>query len=355
MKNNNLVIRNFFTATLLTFVFGCSHSSIITEREDVQGPESDYSVIIVIHGDSDYLYHTAEGMPVQANEKALEMALDIARKGKKGEFFIIHQQPKKRFMYMISRRSSELYHFKNGEIFQHVKYRNEADDEPFLSTEAHLYRELSGSPQIENRQLYFLYFGHEIPVEGKSRYFSSRPKMTVNTESFASGLQKFLNNNESFGLVTLSTCSNGTPQMARHLSPFTHYLLASPQNLHLSYFNIGKLNRLESNPKISPDEVAAAMAKQSYQRLSDTIQTVVSLSIYDLEKTADYLEGFYLKYERHLSENQPNLYRENIDCGGLPFFDKEKYTVGVTTFFRAPRFGSQASGEDHSGWGCKGK
>ena len=355
MENISLIIRNLFTATLIIFVFGCSHSSMMTEREAVQDPESDYSVIIVIHGDSDYLYHTAEGVSVQANEKALEMALEVARKGKKGEFFIIHQQPKKRFMYMISRRSNELYHFKNGEIFQHVKYRNEADDEPFLSTEAHIYRELSGSPQIENRQLYFLYFGHEIPVEGESRYFTSRPKMAVDTESFAAGLQKFLKDDESFSLVTLSTCSNGTPQMARHLSPFTHYLLASPQNLHLSYYNIGKLNRLESNPKTSPNEVAEAMAKQSYQRLSETVQTVVSLSIYDLEKTANYLEEFYLKYEHHLSENQPNLYRENIDCGMLPFFDKEKYTVGVTTFFRAPRFGSQVSGEEHSGWGCKQK
>jgi hypothetical protein len=340
---------------LVCFFAGCSYSSVLVEDERRDHSIPEYSVVTYIHGDSDYLYHTAEGEAVQADEQALDMTKEAAKKASSGEFFIIHQQPKKRFLWLIPRRSSDFYHFRNGDLVNHIRYRSEADEKAFLETEINLFRQIRTEEPDQNQQNYFLYFGHEISAGSGTGYHQSRTDIIVNTETFTHGLKGFLSDGGRYRLVTLSSCSNGTPQMARYLAPFTDHLLASPVNLHLSYIDIEKLQLLETNPETAPAAIAEAMAEQTYARLADSIQTVISLSVYDLQKTSDYIEDFYLENERFAAEHKPDFFRENTDCSELPFFDDEKYSSGVISFYRPPRFGAQASNENHSGWGCKGK
>lgn len=120
-----------FIFIALIFFAGCSHVSSVLEPEPEHLSTVQYSVFIYIHGDAGYLYHTADGLAVQADENALEIAIEAAENGLSGEFFIYHQQPRKRFLWLIPRKSSVLYHYKKGEPVQQITYRNRSAEESF--------------------------------------------------------------------------------------------------------------------------------------------------------------------------------------------------------------------------------
>lgn len=316
--------------------------------------ESAYTLIFHIHGDSDYLFHTKNGTPAEADQQALMKAMDAAEKAISGEVFIYHHQPAKRFLWMIPRRSSDLYQYKNGEKIRHVSYRLSSDDS-FLETESALFHHYRTGSENEEHHTYLFYFGHEIPVNSYRGYYSSQPKITVDTETFADGIKEFLDGSDQlFDLVTLSTCSNGTPAMIKNMTGITHYLLASPQNLHLSHMEVSSLSLLENTPQLSATELASAIAKETYERLTETIHTVISLSVYDLNAVQEYIDSLYSATLRYEESENPNLFDENVDCAKLPFFEYGKFTSGVETLFRPARFGNRPSDNSHSGWGCKG-
>jgi hypothetical protein len=153
-------------------------------------------------------------------------------------------------------------------------------NEAFLATEAQLMNQFRAQNRTDKHQSYFLYFGHEIPMESNIAYHHTLRQIDVNLTSFAKGIQNFLiSDEERFDLVVLSTCNNGTPAMAELLMPFTDVILASPQNLHLSHFDSDKMNLLESDPDTTPKQIARSMAEQTYQRLDTTIHTTITLAI----------------------------------------------------------------------------
>ncbi len=53
----------------------------------------DYSLIYVINGDGNYLYHDKKGRGLQADEQQLEEAIAVARQAEHGEVFIFHLRP----------------------------------------------------------------------------------------------------------------------------------------------------------------------------------------------------------------------------------------------------------------------
>merc|ERR1711965_502537 len=55
----------------------------------------DYSLIYVIHGDGDYLYHD-DGKAIKADEHAVKKAYSVALKAHHGEVFIFHQKPERK-------------------------------------------------------------------------------------------------------------------------------------------------------------------------------------------------------------------------------------------------------------------
>ena len=131
---------------------GCSSTSELILEDPIHETENtDYSLIYYIHADYDYLYHDAEGQPVRGNKKVLEDTLRVAEKAKSGEVFVFYQRPEKKFLGLFSRRSSRLYHYKNGEETTRVTYRHADKHEEFLTKEARLYHEYR-SRSLESQQ-----------------------------------------------------------------------------------------------------------------------------------------------------------------------------------------------------------
>ncbi len=340
-------------AILGAFFTGCTQThQIINSNPNDASANVEYSVIYYIHGDADYLFHNSDGSRVRADEQVLSTAIDIAKKAVWGEVFIFHQLPQNRFLGLFSRKSVMLY-YKNGELVSQVTYTDKKT--PFLIKEAQLYNKYKFNSAAKNQQKYFLFFGHEIPEHGGDNYSGSLPNIPVNTESFTNGIQHFLSNkNDTFNLVVLSSCNNGTPVMVKHLLPYTDVLLASPQNLHLSYIDSDSLGLLENNPRMSPLKIADAMANQTFNRLVESIQTTITLSVYDFDKVRKYIDELDSLDVQYEVSKHPNVFSDNVDCNQIPLFDAERYSNGVQKWYHPSKFGRKAVTTNiPSGWGCK--
>ena len=334
---------------------GCSHTSELFRDNTTDKNESvAYSVIYYIHADANYLYHNAAGKPGRENRQVLDEALKVAKKAESGEVFIFYQRPEKNFLGLFPRKTNRFYHYINGEKTSQVNYRHFHSDEEFLTTEAKLYNQYQTYSEDVNKRNFFLYFGHEIPDDRGNGYHQTLPDIEVNIATFSSGIQKFLkNNNQWYDLIVLSTCNNGTPEMAADLMPFSHVMLASPQNLHLSHIDSQSLDLLESSPdEITNFQLANSMAKQTYQRLEKEIHTAITLSVYELDVVKEYqneLRTFTTAYD---TLNQKQSFSNNIDCKQASFFDEATFDKGVKTWYKPASFGRKSYSSTHSGWGC---
>lgn len=346
-----LVLYSIILAALFA---GCRSTSELVNNNVSDQPE-EYTVIYYIHADAGYLYHDSDGKRVRANSQVLDTALEVAKNADSGEVFIFYQRPEKKFMGLFPRKSNQFYHYTNGQKTTQVKYRHSDKEEPFLTTETQLYNKYGNHTAQEDQQFYFLYFGHEIPNDTGKNYHRTLPNIEVNTASFADGIQQFFKSDDQiFDLVVLSTCNNGTPAMASHLFPFTDHLLASPQNLHLSHIDTEQLGLLESNPAISPQQVAHSLADDTFRRLEEQIQTPITLAEYDFESMRGYIEELDDRIISYKDTVRIDPYHQNTDCRQFSFFDAEKYTQGIQTWFRPAQFGRRAGASNtHSGWGCK--
>jgi hypothetical protein len=342
-------------ALIMVFLLsGCSTTSeVFREVPRDKIVNVDYSVIYYIHADADYLYHDAAGEPVRGNQQVLDAALKVAEEAESGEIFIFYQRPEKKFLGLFPRKSSRFYHYTNGKKTSHVKYRHADSEEYFFATEAGLYEQYRNHPKKENQRNFFLYFGHEIPDEDGKKYHRTLPDIAVNTETFSSGIQKFVaTDDQRYDLVVLSTCNNGTPGMAAHLMPFSDALLASPQNLHLSHINTKSLGLLESNSGISSIQLADSMADQTYRRLETEIQTAITLSVYDLDVVKEYQNELHAFATAYDTLGRKQRFSDNVDCSQASFFNEDTFEKGVKTWYRPAKFGRKSSITTHSGWGC---
>ncbi|WP_265765960.1 hypothetical protein [Fodinibius salsisoli] len=312
--------------------------------------EVDYSLIYVIHGDGNYLYHDQEGKRLQADQQQLEEAISVARQAKQGEVFIFHQQPEERFLWLFPKKDRRFLYFKNGKHIKSKKYSPENNQRHF-EKEAAFYHQFRSSTTSKS---VFLYYGHEIPSRKYKGYFQSRPQVNFDIEHFSAGLGLFLEDNGKFDLTVLSTCDNGTPKVVSALQGKTEYLLASPENLHLSHIDSGGLLQLEQ-PDNSIAEISRTIAEETYDRLTNFLQTVVTITIYDMDGIQSTAEHLLTGYQRY-SAGQADLSveQENTDCATLPFWDDDSGNwEGVEVLFKAPAFGPQANRVTHSGWGCQ--
>ncbi len=60
-----------------------------------------YSLVCVIHGDGDYLYHDTSGNEYNADEEALAGAKRVAQQNPRAEVFIFHQRPRRHFFFFF--------------------------------------------------------------------------------------------------------------------------------------------------------------------------------------------------------------------------------------------------------------
>lgn len=358
MKNLNIRHRFYPLLLALAFLFSACSSSGTLQEFDRENSLEDvtYSIIYLIHGDADYLYHDSLGRARQADKEVLKEAMRVGKNAKQGEVFIFHQRPERKVLWIFPKKDRRFMYYRNGELISEKQYSPPAEAAAgVFSAEARLYRESrSATDTMENSVL--LYFGHEIPYENGAGYYHSLSGKAMNTNTFSTGIRTLLpKGREHFDLTVLSTCNNGSPDMVRALKSVTRYLLASPQNLHLSHIDTEGLSLLENETMPKAREVADKLSRDSFRRLTKTVQTVVSLSIYDMQEVDGYIDQVNSTYQTYLetgSAADPGS--DNVDCTDLSIFEKSiTFSKGVSVRYRPPRFGLKAQPKSHSGWGCK--
>lgn len=339
----------YFSVYLL-LITGCTTTGKIITPEK----ENDirYSIIYVIHADANYLYHENDGTARRADEKALEEARRIGERASDGEVFIYRQLPERKFLWLFPRKNRELVLYRNGKQAGKERYHPDESGRRLYSAETEMFHQYSQITNGENIPSYFLYFGHEIPSEGGRGYHHSFPDVPVNMEEFTNGLRGFLpDSTAAFSLVVLSSCNNGTPHTAAKMADIAEFVLASPQNLHLSHIDTKALSLLEKDSIPAGDQLASAMAEDTFQRLSESVETSITLSLYDMNRIQPYISVLNEIHNEHTGKN--DSFEDNIDCAQRSFFNKSDYSEGVQLWYRPPKFGRQAEQESHSGWGCR--
>ncbi|HLP15302.1 MAG TPA: hypothetical protein VK470_03525 [Bacteroidota bacterium] len=339
-------------------LLSCSSGDVASR--DVQGRESGanaplrYSFVYYIHGDGEYLYHDRHGVSVRADEVTVAEARRIAEQQASAEVFIFHAKPKRHTLFVFPKSDGEMFYYRNGRLAGHEEYRREVETAAF-ARESEFYRRYLGTDR-ETAARMFLYFGHEIPEfdgEGYNASYEDRP-FTVDT--LAAWLRELTGGRRGFDCVVLSTCYNGTPHIVSSIAPYTRYIVASPDNLHLSYFSILSLGQLPDSAT-SDASIAAlttTFARSAFETLVQSVQTAVSVAVYDAVRVQPYLRSVGAAYERTLDavHHLPETQRGRCDCAGIREFDLPDMATGVEILYRPPRFGQSKQTAGHSGWEC---
>lgn len=314
------------------------------------------SIVVMIHGDGDYLYHDTDGREYQADEEALARAKAVAEHNPGAEMFIFHQRPRQRALLIFPVRDGEFYYYRDGRLAaQEAYWRDDATSH--YGPEVALYRRFRDSARLDTMSI-FIYYGHEIPEFGGAGYDASSPERTFTVRDFASGLGGFTRESRRFDLMVLSTCFGGTPYTISAVGPFARYVVASPDNLHLSYFD---LQSLEGRDLAGTGRNVAALttlfARRAFERLTREVQTTVSVATYDVDRVQGFLRSVEGEYHRTLTGLQsPGAALsegvEHCDCAELPGYSFTDTGGGVNILYRAPLFGRARDKLVHSGWEC---
>lgn len=318
--------------------------------------ETDHSIIFIIHGDNDYLYHDNAGNKYKANEITLDGAIKVAEQNSNAEVFIFHQKPKKHFLFFFPRRDGEFYYYRNGRLITNESYWRDKENSNF-ELEVEYYRQYKVIKQSKLIKI-FLYFGHEIPEFDGKGYDNSYPERAFTVDNLSNGLSGFTSDTSLFDLVILSTCFGGTPYSIDKIGAFTSTIIASPENLHLSYFNFSLLEQLDKN--LNDRDVpsfANRFARQSFEILTENVQTEVSVVVYNIDGVQKYLNSvkeYYHKSLMSLKEKTKTKLAEidQCDCADLTPYLLPEMSEGVNVFYRPARFGPSKQKLNHSGWRC---
>jgi hypothetical protein len=346
-------------AALSVLLSSCS-AELPVQREAQQAkegvPAAPYSIVCVIHGDGEYLYHDNSGNEYRADEEALAGAKRVAQQNPQAEVFIFHQRPRSHFLFLFPIRDGEFYYYRNGRLIANESYWRDQEQSHY-GAEVELYRRFRGDNRRERVRL-FLYCGHEIPEFGGVGYDASYPDRPFTVHDFAGGLQGFTRDSARFDLMVLSTCFGGTPYTIGALGSFARYIIASPDNLHLSYFDLHVLERLDLSVRDGDvPAFAKRFAQQAFDRLTGDIQTAVSVAVYDVDRVQEFLHsvnGFYVRALTTVNgaTQASRATIERCDCADLPAYVLPTMNKGVDVFYRPARFGRSQHKQNHSGWEC---
>lgn len=343
-------------AALALIFFSCSSippagREAAPEVEDMLPPR--YSLVCIIHGDGDYFYHDTDGNAHKADEVTLEKAIKVAQRNTRTEVFIFHEKRRTRFMFIFPRRDGTFYYYRNGNLIAKESYWRDQGESRF-DPETELYNRFraEGSPKPVSM---FLYFGHEIPEFDGKGYDASYGNRAFTIADLAEGLEGFAQDSTKVDLVVLSTCYNGTPYTMKALAPLARYVIASPDNLHLSYFDLSPFERLDIG--LRDEDVfgfAKKFARHAFDRLTEELQTAVTVVVYDMEIVLPFtrsVAGVYEQTLNSLNGMAPGSI-ERCDCAEDSAYAMPGMKKGVTVLYRAPRFGRMKNKKSHSGWEC---
>jgi hypothetical protein len=315
-----------------------------------------YSMVIIIHGDGEYQYYNAEGVESSADIVTLQAAQRTAEQNPFGEVFIFHQKPQRNWMVIFSGRDGEWFYYRYGRLVQHAEYRRSSGRSRF-DPESELYHRFRLKDQVNVFSM-IMYFGHEIPEFEMERYDGSHPERLFSIDDLAAGLKKFQQPTGGFDLLALSTCYGGSPFVISALAPYARYIIASPDNLHLSYFDLEGLEHLEQRLNgVDHYAFAKTYARRSFDRLQEEVQTTVSIALYDSDKTKALRDSIQIWYDQSLSAAKIKMLNSweqvhRCDCADLSGFPMAMNMDGVEVFYRSERFGRDKHKKNHSGWEC---
>jgi hypothetical protein len=355
-----LGIHIFFSCVLLPIILvSCSanqHIQTVSSQYSAETNETRYSIICIIHGDGDYLYHDTNGNIHNADEETLAEVKLIALQNPFAEVFIFHQKSAGNILFFFPQRDGDFFYYRNGNLFAHESYWRD-EEQSHLIPETKLYHRFVSQNRYDQVRM-FMYFGHEIPEFNSAGYDDSYPDRTFKVRDLAIGLNNFLGDSVKFNLMILSTCYGGTPYTISTLGSFAQTIIASPENLHLSYFDLKPFERLNITlQKQSIQTFAKQFAQQAFDHLSENIQTAVSVAVYDVSSVQKYINSVHGVYDQTLTTLNKKTKEflsstDHCDCADLPEYIFPGMSNGVTVFYRAARFGRLNNKPSHSGWEC---
>lgn len=345
-----------FLLTLLAMVSCASARASGTGAGRMAGePEAAVRVSLVffIHGDGDYLYHDDAGRALRADEAALSGAQHAAEANPQAEVFIFHEKRKTRAWLFFPKHDGEFFYYRGGVLAAHEEYRRGSHPSQFAYA-AGRYRRFRSHGEGDVTTI-VLYYGHEIPETGGEGYHASYEDMPFTIDTLAAGLRLMQEGGAPFDIAVVSTCYNGTPRSIAALAPYARYIIASPDNLHLSYFTFHSFALPESAASgATSAALARTMARDAFETLSRTVQTAVSVAVYDAQLVQPYIQTVDSLYARSLEalKEHPDAVRDHCDCAQRSGFSAPDMGRGVDIFYRPARFGQKKSAAAHSGWEC---
>lgn len=344
-------------ATALMFVVSliitsCHRNYGVLRDQVVSGlhdSEIKSTLVFFIHGDGSYSYHDQKGKRFEADAVILQQAIALAKNCPRAEVFIFYQKPKRKWLFLIDRPDRSFYYFRNGAQVANESYHRRTQLSE-IDSEIEIFKTYR-DPGAQEKTSGFLYFGHsltELNVE------SSRQSMNV--RGLAQGMSRLISEADSnltkFDLVVLSACYSGTPEVVAALAPYSRYILASPDDLHLAYLDIQPLRHFSEVGFSEAQNFASEMALQSFARLKEWTQTSITLAVYDVEKIAPFLQTVQSRQpvqSQNSSQPEPVEY---CDCLDRPSATAEIPSAGVEVYYQPPRFGRLKNKTTHSGWAC---
>jgi hypothetical protein len=346
------------TAWVALALFMSSCSSIrpahrATTLAEESAPQPRYSVVCIIHGDGDYLYHDARGNAHRADEESLARAKTVAERNAEAEMFIFHERRRRHFLLFFPVRDGTFYYYRHGRLLAEETYWRDQGQLRF-DPEMELYNRFRAEESPELVRL-FLYFGHEIPELGGAGYDASYKNRMFTVDDLADGLRRITRDSTKVDLVVLSTCFGGTPRTIAALAPYARYIIASPDNLHLSYFDLRPFERLDIGLQDEDVSVFAdTFAQHAFNRLTEDTQTAVTVVVYDVDRVQGFLNSVGSIYDDALTalKGKTPASIEHCDCAEDPAYALPGMNQGIAVLYRPPRFGPLKHKESHSGWEC---
>jgi hypothetical protein len=277
------------------------------------------------------------GKRLEADEVVLKQAIAFAESSPRAEVFIFHQGPQRKWLFLLSRPDGAFQYFRNGQRLASGSYhrRSNLDSENGIFSNYH-----ARGP--EERVFGFLYFGHALAERGDERL-----RQSMNVDELAQGMSCLLSeadpNLMKFDLVVLSACYSGTPGIVAERTPYRRYILASPDDLHLSYMDIQPLRVISDVGLLKAHSLAREMASRSLARLREWTQAAITLTVYDVDKITPFLQEVRDRQPVGREDQTQNSPRpvtvEYCDCLEGPFATSEIPMGVVDVYYQPPRFG----------------